>query len=78
MSNAERLAILREIIGRDHFQAAIDALGGEKVYFPNDPRHPDRSARDCAMRRDYAAGLTYDQLAERYDVARSTVHRVLK
>ena len=77
MTNAERLAALREIVGADLYQAVIDVLAGTKIYFPNDTMHPDKVARDQAIKRDFANGFTYDQLAERYAVARSTVHRVL-
>jgi len=78
MTNAEQLNTIRDIAGDDAYSAILDALSGERVYFPNDTLHPDKEARDAAIRSDHANGVTYDQLVERYNVGRSTVHRVLK
>lgn len=66
-----------DLIGLENYLKLILRFGGKTIYIPKDG-YLERIVLTETLKKEYAAGIRVQQLAERYGLNRSTVYSMLK
>lgn len=79
MNSKEALERLRELLGDERYAAVADELAGVTVYFPENHKWQDKTARNHRLREDFYSGrYEVDDLAKKYDLSISRVYKIIQ
>ncbi|MDR0701293.1 MAG: hypothetical protein LBF61_02620 [Azoarcus sp.] len=76
-AGAQRAALLEDILGHEAAARLIAACGGTVLQIPT-LRHALARARNAAIRADYDAGATLEELAIKYRLTSRAISAILK
>ncbi len=79
--NSENLKVLKRIVGHDLYMQIVKEFGGGPPLYVNDwgKGFTSKEDRDRAIRSDYYdQGLSVYDLAEKYNLTRSTVYKIIE
>ena len=60
--NSRTLEVLKNLVGDDLFQTALEVFAGQKLSFPKNPDSIGRDARNKQIQTDYNAGRPVSDL----------------
>lgn len=73
--NQKKLDRLKKRVGAGIFQQIMDEFSGEKIYFSF---AGETDARDRSIQADYDAGLSIDDICDKYQLSRSRVYDLIR
>ncbi len=79
--NSENLKVLKRIVGHDLYMEIVKEFGGGPPIYINDwgKGFTSKKDRDGSIRSDYyQQGLSVDDIAEKYDLTKSTVYKIIE
>jgi Mor family transcriptional regulator len=76
--NAEILKDMRYVMGVQQFKRFIERHQGENVYFPNRGSYVSIAERNQAIKADFFAGYSKDELINKYGLSMESIYKVIE
>lgn len=78
LSNADKLKVLKDIVGNELFKVITEQLNGENIYFSNYGAYHSKRERDEAIKADFFGGMSQQELADKYDLTITSIYKIVE